>query len=118
MAVVAVVPIPLAAAVDAGRAVAVVAAMDRAGPVDPGNNGLPPVWVDALGGAGFPLRVWVPNGTVLMEVSAITKAAVPTELFTVPAGYQDAATMGGGGRGGGRGRGWGGGGGGGGGGGK
>jgi hypothetical protein len=58
-----------------------------------------PAWTKLTGTQmGFPLKVWEGNGKVVMEVTAVDRAAVPISAFETPAGYVDLGGMMGGGR--------------------
>lgn len=42
----------------------------------------------------FPLKVWRPDGTVLLEVTGVARGPVPATMFDVnPEGYQDMSGM-------------------------
>ena len=62
-----------------------------------------PAWTKAFGTKdGFPLKVWSPTGGgIAMEVTSIDKGTVPADMFSIPEGYVDMASMMGGRRGGG-----------------
>ena len=46
-----------------------------------------PVWDQALGPDGFPLKVVLPDGTVSMEVVTVERKRLPPTLFEVPPSY-------------------------------
>jgi hypothetical protein len=54
----------------------------------------PPGWAKAFGNdPGFPLKVWNTDGSVAMEITAITKGPVSATLFEIPDGYMDMSGM-------------------------
>jgi len=59
-----------------------------------GNVGSVPAWSRAFGGRpGFPLKVWKPDGAVVMEVLTVERGSVPSSLFEIPDGYVDMNTV-------------------------
>jgi hypothetical protein len=57
-------------------------------------NAGPPAWVKALKNNGFPLKVWVPGGKVLLETTTVTRGPISDENFVAPAGYVDPSELG------------------------
>jgi len=66
-----------------------------------GRGGGGPSWANAIGDNGFPLKVWIPNGTVDFEATAVRPGSVPGSIFAIPDGYMDMGSLGRMGRGGG-----------------
>ena len=54
-----------------------------------------PAWTKAFGTKdGFPMKVWSPaGGGVAMEVTSIDKGTVSPDMFSIPEGYVDMASM-------------------------
>lgn len=61
--------------------------------VDPGQMmraGAVPAWQKQIGD-GFPLKVTLPDGTVIMEALAVVKKRLSNDLFSVPSNYNKMA---------------------------
>jgi len=63
------------------------------GPMGRGGSSSP-AWAKAFGTKpGFPLKVWSESGSVAMEVTSIDKGSVSPDMFSIPDGYVDMASM-------------------------
>jgi len=58
-----------------------------------GQSGQPAPWASVLGDKPLmPLKIWQPDGTIVLEVVAIKRDLVSPRLFDIPPGYVDMET--------------------------